>query len=81
MEPPEKILWFSQKLTKKTTVLKTLDYLQHSTPGISENARKKVNIFQDISLKNFNSIEIISFNLQKFNITLRYVKNCFILEN
>ena len=31
---------------------------------------KKVNIFQDIVLKNLNSIESISFYLQKFNILL-----------
>ena len=30
---------------------------------------KKVNIFQDIALKNFISIESIFFNLQKFNIS------------
>ena len=48
---------------------------------------KKVNIFQDIALKTFNSIESIFFNLKKFNISFmlyRYPilkKNCFILEN
>ena len=31
--------------------------MRHSTPGISENARKKVNIFKDIKLENFNSFE------------------------
>ena len=31
--------------------------MRHSTTGISENARKKVNIFKDIELKKFNSIE------------------------
>ena len=31
---------------------------------------RKVNFFQDIVLKNLNSIESISFYLQKFNISL-----------
>ena len=31
---------------------------------------RKVNIFQDIALKNLNSIESISCYLQKFNISL-----------
>jgi len=31
---------------------------------------RKVNIFQEIVLKNLNSIESISFYLQKFNISL-----------
>ena len=30
---------------------------------------KNVHIFQDIALKNFNSIESIFFNLQTFNIS------------
>jgi len=41
MEPPGKILWFSLKLTKKIEVLLTWNYMRHSTPGISENVRKK----------------------------------------
>ena len=44
-------------------------FLWHSTPRLSENARKKVNIFQNIALKNFNSIESIFFDLQKFYIS------------
>ena len=31
---------------------------------------KNVNIFQDIGLKSFNSIESILFDLQKFDISL-----------
>ena len=39
MEPSGKILWFSLYLTKK------IEVLRHSTPGISENARKKCEHF------------------------------------
>ena len=31
----------------------------HSTSGISENGRKKMNIFKDIKLENYNSVETI----------------------
>ena len=48
---------FRYNYQKKIKVLWTQNYLRHSTTGISENARKKVNIFKDIELKKFNSIE------------------------
>ena len=35
------------------------------TPRLSENAVRKVNIFQNTALKNLNFIESISFSLQK----------------
>ena len=35
--------------------------MRHPTPGISENARKKVNTLKDIKLKNFKSIVTIFF--------------------
>jgi len=70
MEPPKKILWFLLKLTKRLKFYKLgiiygilhLDYLKMRV--------RKVNTIQDIALKNFNSIENISFYLQKFNISL-----------
>ena len=36
---------------------------------------RKVNIFQDIVLKNLNSFESISFFLQKFNILLMLLRD------
>ena len=47
---------------------------------------KKVNIFKNIELKNFNSIETNYFDLQKFNISFMpyvawFLKNSFILED
>ena len=38
-------------------------------PRISEDALKKMKIFKDIELENFNSIETIFFDLLKFNIS------------
>jgi len=49
---------------KKVEVLKTRNYLRHSTPGISENALKKVNIFEDIKLENFIQLKLI-FSIYK----------------
>ena len=51
-------------LTKKIEVLYALNYLRHSTLGISENAHKKVKIFEDIKLEIFNSIETF-FSIHK----------------
>ena len=42
---------------------------------------KKVNIFQDIALKNFNSIENIFFDLQKFYILLMPANVAGLLKN
>ena len=44
---------------------------------------KRVNIFKDIELENFNSIETIFFDLQKFNIydVTQFLKNSFFLED
>ena len=71
MEPPEKILWLPLKLKKRSKFYKLgiicgilyldLDYLKMRV--------KKVNISHDIALKNFDSIERISFDLQ--NLTFR----------
>ena len=45
---------------------------------------KNLNIFKDIKLENFNAIETIFFDLQKFNVSFinvaRFLNNSFILE-
>ena len=43
--------------------------MRHSSPGISENARKRVEHFKDINLENFNSIETF-FDLQNFDTSV-----------
>ena len=57
MEPPEKILWFLPQLTKKIKILQTWKFLRHSTPRLSENARKKLIL-----------LKVFFFDIQKFNI-------------
>ena len=44
--------------------------MRHSSPRISENARKRVEHFKDINLENLNSIETF-FRFTKF----RYISN------
>ena len=70
MEQPKKNSMVSAKINKKRLKfyklgiicgILYLDYLKMSV--------RMVNIFQDIVLKNLNSIESISFYLQKFNIS------------
>ena len=39
--------------------------MRHSTSRISENARKKGNIFKDIEFENFNSTDTVFFRFTK----------------
>ena len=57
MESTVKILLILLLLTKKIKVLFTRKYLRHSihSTGIFEMCTKKINIFKDIKLENFNS--------------------------
>ena len=70
MEPPEKMLWFPLKLTKKKSKFYKLGIIC----GILHQEYlkmlvKKVYIFKDINLEIFNSIETFYFDLQKFDIS------------
>ena len=67
METPEKIVWFSLKLTKRLKLYKfglisDILHQEHLKMRV-----KKENIFQDIALKNFNSIESIFFRFTKIS--------------
>ena len=57
-------------INKKIKVLQTRNYLWHSTPGISENARKKVNFLGTLNSKTLIQLKSFFFDLQKFNISI-----------
>ena len=61
MEPPGKNLWFSLLLRKKFYNLETICGILHQE--YLKMRVNKVNIFKDIKLEIFNSIETFLFDL------------------